>query len=146
MKKSIYFSLAVALFLVVSAEQSFACSCTRTIEPVKKQVQRAYKDSAAIFSGEVVEISDSSEDTGNFLVKLKVAKSWKGELGDQVTISTAKNGAMCGYTFEAGKTYLVYADGPKESLIVTNCSRTTGTRIKGDVKYLARLKRQKRVS
>jgi hypothetical protein len=146
MKKAIYISLALTLFLLASAEKSFACSCLRTLEPVKKQVQQAFMDSTAIFSGEVIEINESPADKNSLLVKFKVAKSWKGELNPEVTITTAKDGAMCGYSFEIGKTYLVYPNGPKDSLMVSNCSRTTNMSSKGDVKYLAKLKHQKRVN
>jgi hypothetical protein len=146
MKKAIYISLALTLFLLASAEKSFACSCPRSLEPEKKQVQQAYTDSTAIFSGEVFEISESSADKNSLLVKFKVAKLWKSELNREVTITTAKESAMCGYRFEIGKTYLVYANGLKDSLMVSNCSRTTNMSNKYDVKYLAKFKRQKRVN
>lgn len=146
MKKAIYISLTLTLFLLASAEKSYACSCPRSLEPVKKQVQQAFKDSTAIFAGEVLEISKSSADENSLLVKIKVEKSWKGELTREVAITTPKDGAMCGYTFEIGGKYLVYANGLKDSLLVTNCSRTTNMSNKRDVKYLAKLKRQKRVN
>jgi hypothetical protein len=144
MKKATYISLALTLFLLASAEQASACSCLRSLEPVKKQVQRAFTDSTAIFSGEVLEISESAADENSLLVKLKVATSWKGKLNREVTITTAENSAMCGYTFEVGKKYLVYANGAEGSLMVSSCSRTTNMSNKNDVKYLAKLKRQKR--
>ena len=146
MKKAIYISLALTLFLLASAEKAFACSCLRSLEPEKKQVQQAFTDSTAIFSGEVLEISEDSADQNSLLVKFKVAKLWKGELNREVTITTAKDSAMCGYTFEIGKKYLVYANGLKDSLMVSNCSRTKIMSNKGHVKYLAKLKRQKRVN
>jgi hypothetical protein len=146
MKKAIYISLTLTLFLLASAEKSYACSCLRSLEPVKKQVRQAFKDSTAIFAGEVLEISEDSADENSLLVKIKVAKSWKGELSSEVTITTAKNSAMCGYSFEVGKKYLVYANGLKDSLMVSNCSRTTNMSNKGDVKYLAKLKRQRSVN
>jgi hypothetical protein len=146
MKKTIYISLTLTVFLLASAETSFACSCPRSLEPLKKQVRQAFKDSAAIFSGEVIEISDSPTEENSLLVKFKVANSWKGELTSEVSITTAKNSAMCGYSFEVGKKYLVYANGLKDSLLVTNCSRTTDMGNQRDVKYLAKLKRQQRVN
>jgi hypothetical protein len=145
MKKAIYFSLALALLLLASAEKAFACSCPVIPGPEKKQVQQAFSGSVAIFSGEVLEISDSSTDINIWLVKFKVAKSWKGDLNGEVTITTAKNSAMCGYSFEIGKQYLVYANGARDALMVSNCSRTSKMSNKGDVKYLAKLKRQQRV-
>ncbi len=136
MKKSIYISLALALFVVASAEKSFACSCAASLEPEKKQVQQAFMNSRAIFSGEVLEINESSADKNSLLVKFKVAKLWKGELKNEISITTNKESSMCGYGFEIGKKYLVYANGLKNDLFVENCSRTTNMSNKGDVKYL----------
>ena len=143
MKKAVYISLALTLFLLASAERSFACSCLASPEPVKKQVQSAFAGSVAIFSGEVLEISESSADKNSLLVKFKVAKSWKSALNREVTITTAKDSSMGGYGFEVGKKYLVYANGLKNDLSVSNCSRTTNLSSKGDVKYLLKLKRKR---
>jgi hypothetical protein len=68
---------------------------------------------------------------------------WKGELKREIIITTNKDSAMCGYGFEVGKKYLVYANGLKNDLFVDNCSRTTNMSNKGDVKYLTKLKRKK---
>ncbi len=143
MKKYIYISLALAMFLFASAERSFACGCKVTLEPKKKQIQDAFTDSGAIFSGEVVEVSESPADENSLLVKFKIAQSWKGESKREITITTAKESSMCGYGFEVGKKYLVYANGLKNDLFVENCSRTTHISNQGDVKYLTRLKRKK---
>ena len=143
MKKAIYISLALALFIFASAEKSYACSCPVSLDPEKKQVQEAFKSSGAIFSGEVLEISESSADENSLLVKFKVAKLWKGEMKNEIIITTNKESSMCGYGFEVGKKYLVYANGFNDFLFVENCSRTTNISNKGDVKYLTKLKRKK---
>src|SRR5688572_10871 len=123
MKKAIYISLALTLFLLTSAENSFACSCLFSDKPLNVQVKEAFNDSTAIFSGEVISITPTSEY--EVAVKIKVEKSWKGKFSKEVTITTAKDSAMCGYRFEADKKYLVYAYGAKADLSTTNCSRTT---------------------
>ena len=143
MKKAIYISLALALFVFASAEKSFACSCKASLEPDKKQVQEAFTSSGAIFSGEVIEVNGSQTDKNSLLVKFKVTKWWKGELKREISITTAKESSMCGYGFEIGKKYLVYANGLKNDLFVDNCSRTTNMSNQGDVKYLTKLKRKK---
>lgn len=144
MKKYLYISLALFMFLFASAEKSFACSCVALNEPVKKQIQNALTGSDAVFSGEVIEIKESLTDKNNVLVKFKMVKLWKGESQTEITITTAKDSAMCGYNFEVGKKYLVYASGLKENLSVNNCSRTSLFSKKGDAKYLDKLKRQKK--
>jgi hypothetical protein len=92
------------------------------MHPVKP-VEGAYKQNSAIFSGKVISI----KKTGNFwnTVKIRVGKSWKGNLSKTITISTASAGSMCGYKFVTGKSFLIYANGndPNE-LAVSLCSRT----------------------
>ncbi len=142
MKKYIYIAFALTIFLFATAEKSFACSCVITPEPVKKQIENAYSGADAVFSGEVVEVKESATDQYSLIVRFKVAKSWKGELSREITIRTAKDSAMCGYNFEIGKTYLVYAFGKKDTLSTTNCSRTAILGVKSDAKYLDKLKRK----
>ena len=143
MKKAVYISLALVLFVFASAEKAFACSCEASLEPEKKQVQEAFTSSGAIFSGEVIKVNESQTDKNSLLVKFKATKLWKGELKREIIITTNKDSAMCGYGFEVGKKYLVYANGLKNDLFVDNCSRTTNMSNKGDVKYLTKLKRKK---
>ena len=144
MKKAVYLSLALALFVFASAEKSFACSCAANLAPKKKQIQKAFTNSVAIFSGKVVEIKEYPADKSRFIVKLEVAQSWKGESKSEIFITTAKENSMCGYFFEFGKKYLVYANGLKDDLFVENCSRTAVFSDKGDAKYLSKLKRRKK--
>lgn len=145
MKKYIYIPLFLAVLIVASAERSYACSCVVTPEPLKKQIQNSYSGADAVFSGEVVEIKESPTDKYSVIVKFKVADSWKGELSQEIMVTTAKDSAMCGYSFEVGKKYLVYASGLPNNLSAYNCSRTAVFSPKGDVKYLAKLKRKKPV-
>jgi len=145
MKKAVYISLALVLFVFASVEQSFACGCAASLETEKRQVQKAFADSVAIFSGKVVEVKDSPTDENRFIVKLKVAQSWKGAAKREIFITTAKESSMCGYFFQIGEKYLVYANGLKNDLFVDTCSRTAVFRYKGDAKYLSKLKRRKKL-
>ncbi len=141
MKKYIGLSLLLLMIVFASAQKSFACSCVMSPEPIKTQVKNAFTGADAIFSGEVVEIT--SQDEYHFAVKFKLAKSWKGEFAKEITIITAKDGSMCGYAFEIGKKYIVYANGKNDELSTTNCSRTAIFGEKSDGKYLDKLKRKK---
>ncbi len=143
MKKYIYISFLILIFLFVTAERSLACSCAVLPGSLKNQVRLAYSGADAIFSGEVIEVQKSPNDNYSVLVKLKVDKSWKGEAAQEITITTAADGAMCGYSFETGKKYLVYATGNKDKLSTYLCSRTAVFTANGDVKYLAKLSRKK---
>ena len=146
MKKYIYISFALVIFLFVSAEKSYACSCIVTPEPLKKQIENSYSGADAVFSGEVIEIKESPANKYEFIVKFKVAQNWKGEVGREITITTGKDSAMCGYNFTVGQKYLVYASGLKDNLSTTNCSRTAGLGKKSDAKYLDKLKRKMKSS
>lgn len=97
---------------------AYACSCLRPESPVIER-DRA----TAVFSGEVLAIGpDNSYDQQ---VVFSVTEAWKGSLAEQTTVRTANNSAACGYSFEVGEQYLVYANGEAESLEVYLCSRTT---------------------
>jgi hypothetical protein len=54
--------------------------------------------------------------------------TWKAAEGKEVVLYTANDSAACGYNFEKGKSYLVYAHSQKrgeEKVLGTNiCTRT----------------------
>ena len=141
MKKTIYITLAMIAFTFAAAETSLACSCIAPTGKIKTQVTNAYKDSAAILRARSsLWRRHRTEITG--IVKLTVQTTWKGTGTSEITIKTALDSAMCGYSFEDGKEYLVYAHGTAADLNVGNCSRTASMSENADVKYLAKLKRK----
>lgn len=142
MKSAIYILLTLAIFVFASAESSYACSCITSPAPVKEQVKGAFSNSSAIISGEVIEIKESPADKNSLMVRFKVAQSWKGVDQPEITIKTARDGAMCGYSFAVGQKYLVYAYGAGDALSTDNCSRTATLGKKSDAKYLDKLKRK----
>lgn len=141
MKKSIMFSFIVSVFMLAGAVEAYACSCMVDMKPLKAQVKAAYNGSSAIFSGEVLEVTSQNEQM--YTVRLKVIKSWKGGIAKEITVTTAKDSSMCGYDFETGKKYLIYANGDKSNLGVGICSRTTSLPNKTDLRHLDRLKKTK---
>lgn len=59
---------------------------------------------------------------GPVAVTLRVSEVWKGDVGKTLRVTTsADSGAGCGYPFEEGKEYLVYAG---EDASVSLCSET----------------------
>ncbi len=141
MKKIIFIAVLSLMFLFASALNSFACSCQLSPAPMKKQVKDAYTDSYAVFSGEVLKITQ--KDEWSVAVKIKVEKSWKGEFSQEIIINTNSQSSMCGYSFEVGKRYLVYVYGTKDDLNTNNCSRTTVLSGTKDIKFLDKLKKTK---
>lgn len=115
-----------ALVLVASlcsAAPALACSC------VFPTVEQAKQDAVALFEGLVTSVVDAPASGPDAYpehsVTLRVARSWRGlEQQEQVTLRTAKEGATCGYAFEVGTSYLVYAGGAPGKLEVNSCGRT----------------------
>jgi hypothetical protein len=139
MNKITFYILGIFAFLVFTNTETYACSCIQRDEPLIKQVSRAKKDSNAIFSGKVIKVTPNPEKH-EVVVKFRAEKSWKGNVSRQMTISTGENSALCGYNFEVGKSYLIYASGADAKTLQTNlCTRTAELRAaKSDLKLLGR--------
>ncbi len=155
--KSSYLLVILSLLLPFSqlffVETANACSC---VEP--RPAQESLVTAQAVFMGKVIEIAEREIKIGSGLdsftttemeVRLAVSKIWKGSelvkkytlpkndifpappdvIVDSITIWTAKDSATCGFNFEAGEDYLVYAsllqdEGGEAELRVSLCSRT----------------------
>jgi hypothetical protein len=112
----------VAVLGLAAHREAAACSCMAPPPP-----QEAMADSAAVFEGTVTEVRGPKDEAeyGNLEVTLRIGRRFKGAEGDTVTVTTSNSSAACGYGFEQGSTYLVYAnDGQDGQLSVSLCSRT----------------------
>ncbi len=117
---------------------AFACSCAALPGTPQERAREALSGSTAVFSGEVVEFERPPPDTamveGTMLtvmgdagnkatVTLQASEVWKGPQQQTVTITTEADSSVgCGYPFEEGREYLVYATGGEPS--VSLCSET----------------------
>ena len=108
------------------------------IEP--KSVKVALKQSAAVFSGEVLEIRNG----GNYLeVRLRVEHSWKGVAGEEVSLLT--DSTVESPHYRVGQKYLVFAYKRDGKLFTGNCSRTKKLEYaQGDLQQLGEGKGQKK--
>lgn len=118
---NIFMLLGLLFFLPAEAH---ACSCVPPPPP-----QEALEKHSAVFSGKVIKIKMpeekeimSSADPVHVLFNVK--EVWKGEIEKQVGVSTAMSTASCGFHFESGGEYIVYASGEMDALKVSLCSRT----------------------
>jgi len=112
-----------AALLAVAAQlpsQAHACSC------MPQTPRDAFEGAVAVFEGHVVEVQPPPENdgTGQFTVRMKVVRAWKGMESEEATVTTPANSATCGYNFAAGTSYLVYAGAIEGKLDVSLCSRT----------------------
>jgi len=140
MNKIIFYTLGIFAFLIFAGIDVYACSCIpRSDETIQQQINRAKKDSQAVFSGKVLQIIRKPENH-QVVVKLRVENLWKGNLSKEVTVLTGSDSALCGYQFEVGQSYLIYASGADKNNLHTNiCTRTAKfSEAKADVKALGK--------
>ena len=107
------------IFSLAAADAALACSCAPAPPP-----QEALQQAAAVFTGTVVGV-DTAGVTNT--VRLRVERSWKGAKCGEVTVVTSADSAACGYDFQVGQSYLVYAERQKGKLNASLCSRTSLT-------------------
>jgi hypothetical protein len=108
--------LLIAASLLFGAP-AFACDCAEPPPPKK-----ALEGATAVFLAEAVKVEVEGQTR---TVTFKVDRWWKGGDKPEVITTTHKSGATCGYDFEKGKKYMVYAGVEKDkSLRVSLCSRT----------------------
>lgn len=105
-----------------AADVAFACSCAPMPAPAEARDQ-----ATAVFTGTVTAIEPDA--SGNYnLVTFQIDRVWKGTKCREVTVSTGLSDLNCGYAFQAGQTYLVYAyadNSARGTKLNTNmCSRT----------------------
>lgn len=122
------------LFSIGSAAQceELACSC---LSPLA--LDEALVASDAVFIGtveglaEVLEPLALSQDAREptvgaprRIVRLEVLGVWKGPRSEKAEIRTGLSTADCGFPFEVGETYLVFANDDEGRLSTGSCSRT----------------------
>ena len=120
--------LATLLFSVAafsSLGSAEACSCAGSGSPC----DAAWR-ADALFVGHVVSMSAIS---GGRRVDLAVIEPFRGLQMSQVTVVTGYGSADCGYPFEMGQSYLIYAHRtPDGQLLTSICSRTRPLRDAGE--------------
>lgn len=123
MKKIFIFLFLVIILLMVNQRIVIACTCISPITP-----QEALESSTAVFVGKVVstEVQDGIIITtaDPVTVTFEVSKSWKGSNLKTLVLTTPRDGTSCGYNFEEGETYIVYAQGTEDQLNTHICTRT----------------------
>ena len=84
---------------------------------------------AGVFAGEVTSMTIHRKSqvilssTDLVTVEFKVSQVWKGPQSEVLTVRTEWSGISCGYEFEEGGKYIVYAQNGRTGL----CTRTAPT-------------------
>jgi hypothetical protein len=138
MKRRAYLLLFV-LFLnslwLLRPSPAYACSCVPPQPPAD-----AFSQSDAVFTGRVTgrqtpiiipvltpllaRLLPNLFFYHSLRYSLAVTDSWKGADTTQVTVVTGLGGGDCGYSFETGKEYLVYAHQSGNNWTTNICTRT----------------------
>lgn len=152
MKNYLLIAIFAAGVFMGSVQTASACSCL-VPEPgvsLKTQVREARSSATAIFAGKVVSIRYSDEKMNDqpvkMYAKIAVTRSWKGPVSEFIEVETANICCICGYTFEVGKSYIIYSNSTDpSSLGVSSCSRTSQIVGKSpDEKYLGKARKPKK--
>ena len=130
----------VVVCLALSAGVSVACTCMH----MRGDPDAAFKTASTVFSGKVLKITEGKSSmpasgVRELVVKFRVEKSWKLIRKDEVIVVTLNTSNLCGFPFEIGERYLVYAVGGGSKFMTDICSRTTqAPGAKEDLDYLSR--------
>lgn len=125
----------IIVFILFSIAEIYPCDCSR------QNIERGFNSAAIIFEGQIL-----SGDLGirnlSIAYKVEVFSYFKGNLGKEI-MTVYADPASCGYLFEIGKQYIIYADAvppvnylfengekfekkaTKPNYSVSGCSRTT---------------------
>jgi hypothetical protein len=142
MKKIIFSLLTIIGLMIFARIEVVACSCVRPFEnPTPKQELTWYqKNAKVIFSGKVTGITKIPQSqTNGYIVKISVEHFWKASIPKEIIIT---NGTSCDFSFEVGKSYLIYAHNSNGRNISTNlCSGNKELQYAAeDIKLLGRSK------
>ncbi len=122
MKKLVSLTVAVLFALGLTQGGARACQCMPTHDPAIE-----YGQVDAAFQGVVINISPS---TSPYYLDVLVAVTgyWKGAVVTFMHVYTGEFDGSCGYTFEVGQAYLIYAMNSTDEccpgVFTSICNRT----------------------
>ena len=121
MRNSMIRSAAIFFLLaMLAAPTAYACSCVPPGPP-----SEALAQADVVAAVEVLGIDRTTEaDYPLLRVQTRVIRGFKGADSDRLALYTATNSAACGFNFEEGQRYLVYASDHDGTLSTGLCTRT----------------------
>jgi hypothetical protein len=117
--------LVLTFLLFLFAEEGNACSCAGTPMPCE-----AYWKASAVFLGTVTYTTINTAKRGEYdfhsrVFRFTVDKAFRGVEAKEVEVLTGSGGGDCGYGFQLGGQYVVYAYRDNTNRLYTGiCSRT----------------------
>jgi len=125
--------------IFVAPARCLACTCAMPSDPATAREQ-----ATAVFQGRVIAINPEVTAAGYRYqrVAFQVDTNWKGSVARETIVYTGSGGGDCGYPFQVGTGYLVYAfathasgpsqDLPAGALATGSCNRTRPLAEAGD--------------
>jgi hypothetical protein len=113
----------LAACLTASPLPASACSCTNNLT-TQQEFDYAWK----VYSGRVLSVQ--TDLSGNLIVGVVPIDRWKGPIDYTEVVVTPPNEAVCGFPFEVGQEYLIFATVTYTGITYTPtpfthlCSRT----------------------
>jgi hypothetical protein len=111
-------AVVVVIVLVTLESAALACSC----KPPQDLPTR-FETYDAIFWGTVQDVQTSPTSETRLHATTSVHKVFKGNLDDEVTVTTNRHATACGMHLEEGASYLLYAYASSDGLRVSKCGR-----------------------
>lgn len=112
--------LLSALMLLPSSAIACSCLSSATVQEEKEQSSRVFLGHVAAI--EVLRSPD--RDRPYKIVTFAVSETFKGSPVHKLQVSTGMGNGDCGYFFDSGREYVVYASGEDDHLVTSYCSLT----------------------
>jgi hypothetical protein len=118
---------ALGLALALLGRPVAACSCVYV--PDQDHACVSYPHTSSVFSGRVASVSvvrsNDEWQPRRRVFHLEILEGFSGVDGTAVDVATGMGGGDCGFDFETGQSYLVYAHRLEDGSLSTSiCSRT----------------------
>lgn len=110
--------ILLSLLGLIGVEKAYACSCNVPGSYTEEMEKNSHVLDATVMNKKELE-------QGKLDIELSVSAIWKGEAERETHVITADNSAACGYEFNIGRRYAVFAQEIEGELHVSLCSVTT---------------------
>lgn len=122
--KLFFVTITILAAAIVLPANAAACTC---VQP--GSVQERKQQSHAVFEGKAVSVKESAlalfgSSSKAVKASFQVNEVWKGQVAPTITVITAGASDSCGFTFEEGERYLVYASDRDGHLEASLCGGT----------------------
>ena len=108
---------AASLLVILQAASAYACSC------LPRTPQQSFASAQAVFAGRVIDVGQQNP-ASEVRVRFEVSRIWKGQKRPRIVVMTSSSSASCGYSFQVGENYLIYASLQESQLQTGLCSGT----------------------